>query len=787
MQNLAINNRDNIINSYGTTPTLPFDVEGLLVDKSGKNIKVESMVASKLVEYTLRLKDPVEGEIGEDIKIDKEDIVSYKVEEKEEIANDSEETRKVEEILGELALEYTEENVRMVEHLLRNGIQISQTNIKSYIKSREFLNKIIDKLDTKSAIKLMDRGINLEEENLQRISEALEDMEDGKSSRLLSRFFQSKKDLTYKEAEEIGKEVYGQKMGKDVYDTIIQLHKEKLPITKENIDKTVEVLSKLKNLKTVKDDTYVRLLNEEMEFNIESLFRANNSYTKASINANEEAKHFEGFTIVEETNIDSLKIILSDLQIGESPESLNILREFIVNNMEVDKDKYEKVIGMKAAVKDLLGLLDVKTIGRLSKENVNILEEDIFALVDELKNGESSKEIDDNLTEDKIREIKEQVELLGSIKDKDLLNLIKKDEDFTLRSLKEIIESEDSREFTLEEKTVAKTIHISKIFTSLGQRLNFNTIALTLRNQERLSLENLYINNEKTAKVEEVNRQVDQEEINHIQEEYLKLRNNLTTNMVKESIKTGKIIEHMPIDQLNKFIEEKINKYKAIDQMTKDLRNIKGNQEKIIPLIMKNNLQMTLKEIKDINSYLNGEKGLANILKSTSDPQNLQYKEEYKEAIKLLGEKVSDSLKNGDKGFKEDYKDLVNSLNNPENSSGENKENPKKDVYIQIQEKISKKDMLMQIPVKIGDEYKNLNLIVPDVNKAIDKNNMSFYISLDTDNLGLVDMDIQVIGKGVTINMGEANHLIDNKMVDLEKSLEKIGYTLKNKARLVVD
>ena len=64
---------------------------------------------------------------------------------------------------------------------------------------------------------------------------------------------------------------------------------------------------------------------------------------------------------------------------------------------------------------------------------------------------------------------------------------------------------------------------------------------------------------------------------------------------------------------------------------------------------------------------------------------------------------------------------------------------------------------------------------------------MRFYISLNTDNLGLVDMDIQVIGKGVTINMGEANHLIDNKMVDLEKSLEKIGYTLKNKARLVVD
>lgn len=786
METLALNNRDNIINSYGTTPTLPFDVEGILVGKDGKNIKIESNVNSKVVEYSLRLKEEVEESLGENIKIEKEDIVSYKVEEKKEIVKDTEEARKVEDILGELGLEYTEDNIRMIEHLLSNGIQVTKTNIKSYIKSREYLNKIIDKLDTNSSIKLMSKGINLEEESLQKIAEALEDIGNERPSKSLKEFLGLNRRLTYKEAEEISKEIYGQKMGKDVYDTIIELHKEKLPISKESIDKTVELLSKLKNLKTVKDDTYVKILSEERQFNIENLYKENNSYTKTGINTNHEAKDFESFTILEETSIDSLKLVLSDLDIEESRESLNILREFIVNNMEIDRDKYEEIISMKAAVKDLIELLDIKNISILNRENVNILEEDIFKLVDELKSGEISNKIGAEFTEENMEEIKEQLQVLGSIKDKDLLKLMREGEDFSLRAIKEIIETEDLRHFTLEGKTVEKTIHISKIFTTLGEGLNQNIISFTMRNQETVSLENLYIN-ENIASTNEINNEVSKQELNFMQEEYLKLKNSLTTNIIKESIKSGKVIEQMPINELNKFIEKKINKYKLMDRITKDVINIKGNQEKIIPLIMKNNLEMTLKEIKDINSFLNGEKGLSNILKATADPQNSNYREEYKEAIKLLGEKVSNSIKNGDKEFKEDYKKLINTLENPSNSGHNKGGNPKKDEYIRIQEKISKKDMVLQIPIKIDNEYKNLNLIVADVNKAIDKNNMRFFISLDTGNLGLVDMDIQVKGRQIEINMLDENPLIKNRMFDLKSSLEKTGYTLKYKQKLVVD
>lgn len=782
MEILALKNRDNITNSYGITPTLPYDVEGILVEKNGKNIKIEKTIENKTVEYSLRLKENVEENLGENIEVKKEDIVSCKIEEKEENIKNTEETRKAEEIIRELGLEYTEENIRMIEHLLRSGIQITKTNIETYIKSKEYLNKIIKKLDTDLSIKLLEKGINLEEESLQKVAEAIETIENEKSSGFLKGVFRLRRELSYKEAEEISKEIYGQRMGKDVYDTIIRLHQEKLPITRENIDGIIEVLSKLKNLETLKEDTYIKVLNEGKDFNIDNLYKENNFYTKTSINTNTEAKDFENFTILKGTNIDSLREILSSLQIEETPENLNILREFIVNDMDMDRDKYEKVISMKKAVKDLIELLDTKNICRLNIDKVNVLEEDIYKLVEELK---QENVIDVKLTEENIEELKKQLEVLGNIKDKDLLNLIKNGEDFNINSIKEILETEGLRQLTLEEKTLGKTIHISKIFKTLGEELSSNVISFSINNKV-VSLENLYTNHRELGGKED-NTQGDKSQINYIKGEYLKLKNSLTTNVIKESIKSGKVIEQMPINELNKFIEKKINRYKEIGEITRDITNTKGNEGKIIPLIMKNNMEMTLREIKDINSFLNGEKSLTSLLKDMTDPKNPHYREEYKEAIKTLGEKISASVKSGEEVFKEDYKDLMNTLDNPDNSNRDNRDNPKKDEYIKIQEKLSKRDMVLQIPIKIEDEYKNLNIIVPDVDKGIDKNNMKFFISLDTDNLGLIDMDIQVSGRQVDINIREGNISIINRFSHLKKSLEKIGYTLSGINRQVVN
>lgn len=779
MEILKINNKENVINSYGITPTLPYDIEGVLIEKNGKDVKIEKTIDKKTVEYSLRLKEEIVANLGDNIKIEKENIVAAHVEEKEEEVKEEQEVRKVEDIIRELGLEYTEENIRMIEFLLNSGISITKGNVDSYMKSKEYLNKIIEGIDTDSLVRLMDKGVDLEGEGLQKIAQALEEVKNEKTPFSLRRFLRLEKDLSYKEAEEIAKEIYGQKMGKDVYDAIIALHKEKLPITRENIDKTIEVISKLHNLKGLEDGIYVKMLNEDKEFNINNLYKLNNSYTITAIESNMATESFEVFTIAKDTTIEGLKEILNNLNLDYSIENINILREFIVNDMEMNEEKYNKIISMKESVKELIELLGHEEIVKLSNNDIDLLEEDIEQLVEELKRENLGEELEKPLSNEKIEDIKKELEILGNIKDKDLLLLIKNGEDFTLKSIKEIISTNMQKELSIEQKTIDKTIQISHVFNTLGENLNVNTVSLASKKYNDITLNNLFMAQEEITTGGKAVPIVDRINEGLIFEEYLRARNSLTTNIVRESIKDSQALEHMPLNELNKYIEKKINRYKEINRMTREIRSIKGNEERILPIIMKNQIPMNLKEIRDINSFLSGEKGLTNILKDILEPNNLRYNEEFKEEIKLLQEKISTSIKNGDHGFKDDYEELMNSLNSSNNSFDTNKrEESKKEEYIKLQSKISKKDMVFQLPVQIDNEYRNLNIIVPDVEKGIDKNNMKFFISLETENIGPVSIELDVKAREVQVNIDEQGTALRSKLSSLDEGLQKLGYTL---------
>lgn len=772
MENMKINNK-NIVNSYQPTPTLFYDIEGKVVEQKGKDIKIEKTINNKVVEYSLKLKEEIDAKIGEDVKIEKENISSVKAEEKEEIIKDEQEVRDAAEVLRELGLEYTEENIRMIEHLLKSGIPITKDSVDSYIKSKEYLNEIIENINPEAFVKLIHRGIDIEGESLQKIAEGLETIKNEKTPFSIKRFLKLEKDIDYKEAEAIAKEIYGQKMGKDVYDTIIALHKEKLPITKENIEKTTEVMAKIYNLKDIKDESYVEILNENQEFNINNLFKLKNSYTTKPIENNILSKTFEHFTVAKEATIESLKEILSNLNIEESVESISILREFIVKDMDMDRESYDKVISMKKGLNELKEIISHGKVGRLIYNEIDPTTEDIRELVAALKE-ENIKEKPINIK--RKEEILKDLETLGNIKDKDLLQLLKQGEDFNLKTIKEIINTNVEKELSIEYKTMEKSNHIGKILNTLGENLNPQLISLASKRNDFITLESLYTSHEELITVKETITPVDNVSETLIYEEYLRARNSLTTNMIKESIKDGTAIESMPLNELNLYIEKKINRYKESDRMTKEIKDIKGNYEKILPMIMKNEIPMTLKEIRDINLFLNGEKGLTNLLKSMTEENK-----ELKEEINLLQEKISGSIKDGSEEVKDDYKDLMNIINNS-NKSFEDKENNQRDKskeeYMEISKKISKKDMVIKLPIDTGNGYKDLNIIVPDIAKGIDKSNMKFLVNLETENLGEVTMDLKVVGKDVYINIEEQEGILQDKIILLKQNLEKIGYTL---------
>lgn len=795
--NVAIlKNNNKLINNYTPNPTLPFDVEGKIVEKSGKDIKLEKTIENKIFEYSLRLKDEVTEKVGQTVKIDKTDIVSYNVEEKKEEKSNKTETVNVEKALRELGLEYTSENVRMIESLLRNGIKITKGNVDSYVKSKSYLRKIIDDIDIEKTIKLREMGLDLEDDSLQKIAESLDEIEDERFS--FKKLLKLDRDIDYKQAEKISKEIYGQRMGKDVYDSIIALKREKIPITKENVDRTLDTMKKINNLKHLEDKTYVKFIEGEIEFNIDNLYKIKNQYTSSRIESSKDVSLFEDMTVKSQANIDSLKQVLREMGLEDNLENIIILREFIDNDMDMTNDSYKQLVDMKDVVGELLTIIEDNGISSMII-NESDLKENIYTLVEKFKSEAlADKDLDFNFKDNTnsldndIRKYKEtskedhSFKILESIGDKDLIELIKKGEDFNLKNIFEIKQSDidiEQSNKSIEYKTVEKTQTLINIFKSLGDNLNSDIISRSNSLSTEISLESLDIANKQenkltnTKNIEEINK----EKTLFIQSEYIRIKNTLTTNVIKDSLLQGKVIEKMPLEQLNPYIQKSLNKYKETYEMTKDIKNINGKEEKLIPIIMKNNLEMTLKELKNLDSFLDGEKNITNTIRNELLSKDVDYSDEFKEGIKTLQKNISEDIKNGVL-VEEDYNKLMNSMSGQDSSSGDNnKEQAKKD-HLKIKDMISKKDMIFQLPIEIGDGYKTLNIIVPNAKAGINKNDMNFFISLETENLGKINMDISVKDKNIYINLDEEENLLEPMMSDLKSQINSIGYKLVEKS-----
>src|SRR5699024_12384353 len=119
-----------------------------------------------------------------------------------------------------------------IEYLANNQIPITKENLESFFMSKKYLEEIVENLDLETSIKLLDRGIDLKEDSLQKIAEELAEIKSEKKDLSLLEILGLDRSINYKEAEIIAKEIYGRKMGKDVYDSIIALHREGVAINK---------------------------------------------------------------------------------------------------------------------------------------------------------------------------------------------------------------------------------------------------------------------------------------------------------------------------------------------------------------------------------------------------------------------------------------------------------------------------------------------------------------------------------------------------------------------------
>src|SRR5690606_37591981 len=128
---------------------------------------------------------------------------------------------------------------------------------------------------------------------------------------------------------------------------------------------------------------------------------------------------------------------------------------------------------------------------------------------------------------------------------------------------------------------------------------------------------------------------IDRAQESIIRQEYLNIRNNTTLNLIKESIKDRVSIEHMPLDELNEYIDRKVLKYRETQRLLKEISFLKGKEDSIIPAVMKNGLNMSLKDLSYTNSVLNRGMGIGDVFNNLVKDKN-SYQEGLKEQINTL-------------------------------------------------------------------------------------------------------------------------------------------------------
>lgn len=777
---------ENLINKYNTVPTLPFDIEGILIEKDGKNAKVESQVGGKVVNYTLRLREEIDGEVGEKVKIEKENVQSYKIEEKKEMKED--ELRKTSDVLNSLGVEVTKDNIRVAEILLENNIPVTKENIESFLMTEKYLSEVIEKIDYNSAIKLLKDGIDLEEASLQTIYGVLDDLsiEDNFS---LAKLLGLKRDLTYEEAEKIAIKVYGRRMGKDIYDSIIALHRGKMEINKENIELVREVVYKLHDLKKVEDTTLIKVLKDKLTPNIENIYRMKYSYNTTSSEQNIASNLYDENIMKVKTTKEDIAKLLVQLGIEETEENINLIEKFIVNNLDLTEENINKALKMKESLRELVELLDEENTARLLKDDIDPLKEDIEKLVDVLKEDSLPENVE--TVEERANKVLDEINSIGKVKDEDLILLIKSGKDFKIENLKDVSLSTINNSRRISSTTVDKVMRLSNVIHSLGE-LNQNTIALASRRFTNINLNNLYESEmtlrENPVFVEPVELAVE----NLIRQEYIKAKESLSLNMVKESIIEGVEIEHMPLGELNEYMDKKVNRYKDVEDTIKGIKALQGKENQIIPIAMKNGIDISMKQLTRINYFNENKNGLgSNINNMVKESNNIE-NNEIRQAIGQIEERaktVSSTLKDGDVRVREEYKELLRELSNLSSSfdsQGDSKQRENQRELmdnLKIQNELSSDDLVFQFPLLVGDSFENLQVIVPNANSGINRENMTFILNLNTENLGNVKLNLQVVGRDISVqligNESGSSKILENDSF-LEDSFNSIGYSLKD-------
>lgn len=574
---------DAVETAYTQLPNT-YDVKGEVVEVEGKNLKV-NLEEGQVVEVVLKAE--IENiEVGQEVSIPRELIRRTRIIKEDEFIEDNkEEIERFEQLLKTQDIKLTKENLEIAKTLEKNNIKPTKENIQSMklmidsVKdlkvelNYEILNRLENKLQ-KSSIDIMEIPIAKLSEEVKSIKQNLEEIE------ISSKVSKGKTEISWDQARDIAKSIYGVEMGKDILDIIRTLKKENIEVTKSKIDEIHDLFSKVDNIKKVEKDVFAEVIKREMDLTIDNVYNIKNYVVKSQVEIVETLNGEEKIYLNNLFNKTQAKQVQKELpklfqmlNIEETKDTKNAAMAIISRGEEITKEKIEVLVKYQ---EDTVNVL--KTMNYASGAKISIENEELAKL--------------------KISSLKMKLEEIGDIKNT-FIKTISKDENKPANNI-EVSDLEEVKIVKLDTKGIVANIlkdkfdDIKTIIKNIDKEQDFifTTILksgkqLTLGEMKRVSdfMKNKSgIGSIIEKFISEVKTSNDKPVIK-LAEEVKEVLKNMPEKVYKGREEVNKDIKETEniIREIKKTVEQKNEKVeKSLEILDKDIKQTYQEQRKII-------------------------------------------------------------------------------------------------------------------------------------------------------------------------------------------------------------
>ncbi|WP_053955799.1 flagellar hook-length control protein FliK [Inediibacterium massiliense] len=787
------------VQKYYNTIKKPFDINGTLVEKNKNKVCVD-IGNNKIAQMVL--KNNIDQKIGDQVSIDKSKIISLRI-----YDNKTDDSIQNEDLLQKSGIEMSKENLDIAKALDEFNIPVNQSSIESMVASKKYLQTIQQELNHDMAIKLMDKDIDLENDSVEKIAKTIEEIQEEK----LSTNIEEKTEMTTEEAEEIAKEIYGSKMGKEITNAIKALHKEKITIDKKNIERIYDIVYKLQKLKEVKDENYVEVYKKGEVISIDNLYHTKEGIQTGRIDSLDERSliavkaygenmnllsNVEDFSKLQEKLIQYLK----ELGVAVTTENIKIGELFLKLGVPIEKERIEEFLTIKNSSKVLQSRLNEEMICKVENAGWDVKKHDIRMIHQIIENGQTQNhewiQYDQmkNLSSSEMIDVFSKVfntqQILRKIPNMDFYQIafhMKRNIPFTLNTIQnsyETLNNEKREEISSHEKNaIQKRIENEKTFQSKEFFLKMN---MTIKAGEAL-----YANGMILSAVN-VKKAID------AYETYTNVRKNLSTSMILDGIKDKIDLQNMTIKEIDEYTKEQMDKQNKeqhshsskenTHQLIEGISWMEKEEDKIISLLMKNNMDFSLREMNKISYFLKNQDQMGQqigemikLLEGVDHPILKEYRMKLENLSKSFSQKLKEGVfdeKDYDK-FVEDMKSFSENMSFGEDQENLNQNMKKMMEIIKIQKNFKKNNIAIQMPVWMNHECRNLQIYSSQKNIDSNKIPVSTLIQLDTNTLGSIKMELLIKKNTVDVRIHtNQQEKFKNHISFLEDHFKEIGYNL---------